>query len=362
MKKWLYVIAILCSNTGLRAQSDSLGNLLQWESAFYGGFIIPHSPELREVSQSTPWGLSLAAKWLVRSEQGMAQCNCIPQKGILLNYFNFSNPDELGEALSVVPFFEPLIRPSKPLYFSVRVGLGLSYLSRVYDANDNPDNLFFSNPLSFFMLFSTRAYYRFHPSWQLHLSADYNHISNGGSRQPNKGMNFPMASVGLTYHPEAFVAAPRPTAQWNKERPYSWMAELTFSTKNTPETAEDEGTLTILGGAMLSISKRVSALSAWNLGAELIYDGYTREMRQRAEAEAIPWKGALLAGYQLVIGRISFSPMLGLHVYNPYRDTDLLFQRYILRYQVSQNWAVGASLRTHRQVADVFDFRLAYTF
>ncbi len=140
------------------------------------------------------------------------------------------------------------------------------------------------------------------------------------------------------------------------------MAELAFSTKNTPEAAEDEGTLTVLGGAMLSVSKRVSALSTWSLGAELVYDGYTREMRQRAEAEAIPWKGALLAGYQLIIGRISFSPMLGLHVYNPYRDTELLFQRYILRYEVSQNWAVGASLRTHRHVADVFDFRLAYTF
>jgi hypothetical protein len=69
----------------------------------------------------------------------------------------------------------------------------------VYDAETNPDNLFFSSPVSFLVLLNTSVNYRFTPRLTLRVAGSYNHISNSGYSEPNLGMNFPSVSAGLDY-------------------------------------------------------------------------------------------------------------------------------------------------------------------
>src|SRR5690606_34043823 len=72
-------------------------------------------------------------------------------------------------------------------------------LSRYFDPVSNPDNVFFSVPVNFLVILAPGLEYRFSPGWSGQFSLGYNHISNGGQRQPNKGMNYPMVGVGLNH-------------------------------------------------------------------------------------------------------------------------------------------------------------------
>ena len=59
------------------------------------------------------------------------------------------NPEVLGRVISLTPFVEPMIRAQDRLHGSVRLGVGFAWLNKVYDAETNPANLFFSTRLSF---------------------------------------------------------------------------------------------------------------------------------------------------------------------------------------------------------------------
>ncbi|MGB3777116.1 MAG: hypothetical protein WA960_02065 [Tunicatimonas sp.] len=65
------------------------------------GFIIPHTPTLREVSASKPWGVNLEAGRVLKSARAWATCNCFSKVGLSAYYFNYRNPRELGTSMKV---------------------------------------------------------------------------------------------------------------------------------------------------------------------------------------------------------------------------------------------------------------------
>ena len=95
-----------------------------------------------------------------------------------------------------------------------RTTAGLAYLTRVYNAGTNPRNTFFGSPINGLLALSVSVHYRFTNRLYLSATAAYNHISNGGTRQPNRGMNFPTAGLGITYvvDPTVFLDA----SQWSR--------------------------------------------------------------------------------------------------------------------------------------------------
>ena len=111
--------------------------------------------------------------------------------GIQAGYLNFQNPDVLGSAFELTFFAEPIITHRRNFMFSIRGGTGISYHTKYYDKLENPSNLFFSTRFAFPLFIGARFKYRIADHTYITLSGCYNHISNGGFKQPNKGMNFP---------------------------------------------------------------------------------------------------------------------------------------------------------------------------
>ncbi|NJO90852.1 MAG: acyloxyacyl hydrolase [Chloroflexia bacterium] len=92
------------------------------------------------------------------------------------------------------------MRFQKKLGFGIRSGVGISYLTTVYDEINNPDNQFFASHIAFLLLVEFKAKYKINKKLELTASFCYNHISNGGIKQPNYGMNFPTLTFGADYH------------------------------------------------------------------------------------------------------------------------------------------------------------------
>lgn len=326
------------------------------------GFIIAHSRDVVQVSGSKPYGLELNVQWLMAGEKHTRESGIIVKRGFLAQYINYDYPEVLGYCLSLAPYVEPLIRPDRRLYGSVQMGIGVSYLSKVYDKNTNPTNLFFSTRISYLLLTNAYLYYKLNPRWDLSLGFNYNHISNGGMREPNKGMNFPTWNAGAAYHfRPSVIRRPVKNNNWRQEpRRYYYVHAV-----GTIKTAQATDVFPVnkrrwMWGGMAMAGWRVGRMSGLAAGTEWIHDGWAREVLDRAGDRTSALKGGILFGHELLAGKVRFNVHLGAYVYNPSRNTDAVYQRYGLFYRFGKHLQFGTTLKAHRHVADVFDIRLGW--
>lgn len=359
MNTVLLLLSLLATDP---APPDSVGQ--QVGVRVHTGFIIPHAPDLRAISQTRPVGVELTYSRTTFSRAAYERCNCFARVGGYLTYVTFGNPAELGQTYGVGGYFEPLIRYRHPLYFSLRTTAGLAYLTRVYNADTNPRNTFFGAPLSGLLALSASAHYRLSDRLHLSASAGYNHISNGGTRQPNRGMNFPTAALGVTYVADPVLLPdagrwPRPTLS----RRFAKRILAFGSVRTLPGTNQFPERAAWLWGLTATAGYRVSRFHAVTGGLEVVDDGYGRGQLRRANVADNHRPLGLLGGYELWLGRYVFSTHLGWNVYQPTAlPQSRTFQRYQLLYTFGNHWALGVGLKARLNVAEGFDVRMGLRF
>ena len=336
--------------------SDSSATAINLGLRGHYGFIIPHISEVRHISDTHPWGIELDLSWHFGSRKAWEYLQTYPRLGTALSYYNFGNPDVLGNAYSLLFYAEPFLSAHKNFSFSFRLGGGVAYLTRTYHAETNPDNLFYSTAISFPLAANLMANYKISETLLLRAGATYQHISNGGIRQPNKGINFPTLSAGLDYtlRPAAFPERePAEDSETRKERTYSLALFGSFT--DSPTNSQEH---LPLFGAVIKGSQRINRLSALTLGAEWVADYVVKEKIRQRGADADFQRGALLAGHELVIGRARLSQELGVYLYAPFPTPDPVYQRYGLSFRFGPRLFLGFNLKAHRVSADFLDLRI----
>lgn len=348
MKKHLFYIFFLST---VFAATGQQVRRLGLEGSY--GFIIPHSSELRPISESNPFGLSVHYQLLKQDKKNWNACNCFHFLGIQASYHNFENPDVLGSAYHLSGTFEPILWKKGPLFLSLSTGMGFSYMDQVYDPVQNPNNLFFSAPLSFLLFVSPKFEYRIGEDWGINLSLAYNHISNGGQSQPNKGINYPMVGIGINRY---FESGPFPIYEKSiLANKLQWYLETAYTNRESNWSEGRKPVFSVLGG----FYKNISAINALGAGIELTKDYALKVDNSRIEA-LMP---APFIAHHFLFGRFDFNQRMAVYLQKPAGYHDFIFyQRYSLMYQVLQGFSMGFSLKVHGHVAENIDFRISYKF
>lgn len=335
--------------------------------AFYGigtqlGRILPHSSELRPLTNNPIWGAGFEISKMKLDQKSWNQCNCFSKVGASFEYFNFQNSN-LGSSYNLVLFAEPLLTLKEPFYYSLRVGTGFSYVSQVFDEQTNPQNTFFSSHLSFIMLVGLKFNYRVSDYYTVYTNVSYNHISNGGSKQPNKGMNFPTVGIGVSYNPQQYQLERGATNQELKGtlRPYFRL----FGT--LPEVGgqveEDVNERRLLLGLSGGVLYHLTHTNAFNLGLELVNNQAYKARFDREGSNENHRTLGIVVGHNFVFGRLMFNQQLGWYAYKDHSAVDTsIFQRYELLYSLTKNLQLGTSLKSHGHVAENLDIRIGYLF
>lgn len=319
------------------------------------GFIIPHAREIESISDSNPWSIYLDLGKTRINEQSWAYCKCYPKLGLAARYVNFDQPDTLGHGFNLNFYVEPQFNPASKVFFSFRPEIGIVYLNRPFDPVENPLNQFYSSAISFWISLTAAVNFNVTDRSIVSLTADYSHISNGGMKDPNKGINFPM--LGLKYQ-YALKATEYPVFSGVQELatpdPY-WQVSIAGSSQNAGSDTRHP-----LIGMHVIYAKPLNSKSLFTLGTEYISDFSLQEDRAHtADGEPIH-RAALMLGHNLIIGRFNFQIELGTYFLSPIKAKDPVYQRFSLGYQLSDRFVAGVSLKAHRHVADYADFRLGY--
>jgi hypothetical protein len=355
--KWLLVFLLLGKSTFAQ-------DLLKTKPFFsYGlqanyGFVFAHSNDVENTANSFPRGLTATFNWQRTDKQILDQYNCFPRQSILLAFYDFDN-SILGRGVNLAYSLEPHFMMNRNLSFYPKVSIGAAILSNPSDPIKNPTNKSYSLPISAYLALGIGTRWQFDRRWAINLTVEYQHVSNGGLREPNLGINWPTAGLGIEYSPKGLELK-------RYER-----------TKESNETYRalrlDVGILGIVKGGNINelrvyepivginflASKQVSRLHAWTAAIEFYQDQFLVE---RLESESIKSRGirsGLLAGHEFLLGKFIFSQQIGIYLLGRYNN-DLVYHRWGLQYSFLPRWSVGVNLKAHKQVADFTDLRVSY--
>ncbi len=364
-KIYTYILfALFLSLQCIYSQKDYNNSLILGVRSHYG-FIIAHHKELQAASQTHPWGLEAEVNWQLMTKESWQYCFCYPRVGFSFFYTNFDNPDVLGSSYALYGFVEPVIGAERKFNFSVRFGIGPNYLNNVYDSITNPDNTFYSSHISFVVLLGTGLNYRVNDRLNLRLAGEFNHISNGGFKNPNKGINFPTINIGVDYN-----LRPLPYEQRIKDRsidliPKKNRLDLTFlSTAKTDIKGHAKYTVYGFVGSFSHVVGRLSALST---GLEFVVDLADKHEIERVnmteDGKYIDHKYfAFLVSHELLLGKFNFYQQLGVYLYSPFERKDKVYERYGINFYPFESFFIGINIKAHRHVADFMDLRAGYSF
>ena len=359
-RRILFLLTILLFFVSAQAQDKDANPLYLAFKPQYG-FIIPHSPAIKDISDTNPYGFDLEAGWNLIQKKDWQRCNCYSRAGFLFNHTNYNNPEVLGASNNLSAFVEPYLNHRGFIMTSVRMGAGLSYLTKVYDEQTNPGNKFFSSPISFMVHVDFNAVKYLTDHWFLHAYFKYNHISNGGSAKPNKGMNFPTYGLGAGYSFEKIHFADRKKIRKDTAEPVRFIARL-FGTVKQANENDDFRERKLSMGILLKGQKQVSSINAFNAGIEGVSDWAYKQKMEDQSLDTDHRQISFLAGHSFVFGKFDFSQYWGTYLYAPAYTEKNFFQRYSLSYKFYNNFSFGVTLKAHAHVAENFNLLLGYTF
>lgn len=362
MAKYPILMLCLCmvlpSLSQKRRAADSTSVHVGFQGHF--GSILPHSSAISQFTSTWLGGFQADISRIRITRASWSACNCYSQNGILISYFDFNNPEVLGGAASIAVFAEPQLTLSR-MNLSLRAAAGVSYVTRVFHPDDNPENLFFSTPWSGLLLAQLNGRYRINRTWLLRVGASYHHISNGGKRQPNKGMNFPTLDLGVDYSVK-YVAPPRREKRPLEERSARYYAGVFYNTRAVDESAYEETDRRAVVGLQGGFYFPLARMHAVGAGLEASYDGALKEQASDAPEPFDHRVVSLILRHHLLFGRFDFSQGLGIYLHKEYPTPAGIFQRYALYYRLWRRFQLGFSLKAHLHTAEQMDVRLGYLF
>ncbi len=363
----IYLCLILWAGCGFASQpqddTTSLAKPKVLSLEPHKGFIIIHSEDIRNIKNSYPTGFDLSLSIHDNTASAWQTCNCYPRTGLSFSFFDFDNQRVLGRGYLLSFYIEPHFELGKGVTFSIKGTSGLGYLTKPFDENTNPDNRSYSLHVNGYLQLKAGLNYRINPRWTVSLSANYNHISNGGIEEPNKGINFPTASAGVdyTFNPQRFPKREKMSPD-TVQLANNWEVNSFVAYK---ERSHGAGERFFIYGAQGFYNHAIHQLHSLRVGAEWIINRAVRaKIKKQGEQHELlkHHRGNLLAGHAFLLGRFRFSEQIGVYLFRPYNDNHPVYQRYSLTYRITDHIQAGIGLKSHLHVADFLDLRFGMRF
>lgn len=374
MYKWVWPSLLLMVSLNSFGQSDSIPNetssnipISRKTSFAFGlrghyGYLIPHSEALKPLQFYYPWGVEADFGWQFVTEGAYRFCSCYPRVGFTTTFMHFDNRRILGNAYLAVAYVEPVFFQPRKFNLSFRLGiLGIVGLDHPYDENTNPENLAYSLPISFPLIVGIGFNYRPIPQLNIRFQGQMNHISNGGLKIPNKGLNYLTAMVGAeyTFHPEEMPERGK-MRRLPPEKKNRFEFDIGNSAKNS--SPSDSVHHWILNLSMQYTRWTVRSLALGG-GVSLEMD---RSRQERIRGSHDPSRSferfSVYTGYELWLGRLRFSQMIGYYLFNDFQVDAPWYHRTELNVHAFPWLFFGVSLKAHNAVADYLDIKVGYSF
>ena len=366
MARYFFAVFFGLLSLGVMAQNDTTFHMPKPENVYAFttdfGNVVVHTDAVKNISGAKPFGFSVEISKQQINQTSFNKSNAFARFGWQLAYYNFNTP-VLGNGTIINYFLQPVYKISNRLQFSFRASVGAGYLSKPYNVNDHPENQNYSSYIVPYLHVGTAVGYRLTRHFQVEVSTNFRHLSNGNLTQPNKGLNYTTTGVSLLYNPtDNFLPIYHAIKNkyWQRQKPWVDVGVFYVPSQDYYNKWKVERHFAL--GLTAQIAKQVGRTNALLVGGEAYYNSISGDVGTKFLNNKAAVLGVLFIGHEFLLNRIIFSQNIGLYITPHPSYNSNVFVRLGLRYKIDNHWQIGANLKAHSDEADFFDVRLLYHF
>ena len=322
------------------------------------GFFIPHRQSLPQLLAGHSNGLTLAYSEQVNGTSPWQHHYKGPERGIAFLALDMGNREELGFIYTLYPYLDvPLMINDKDNGLGVRFGVGLAYLNKRFDREDN----FFNQAIGSYVNYSIVAGLRYRhvlDRWRLEGGFSMTHASNATIQLPNLGVNVATADLRLAYrlNQEKRTFELDETTLW--ERSSALWIGLAGGLRESNAFTHKKHALQEL---RLTYYKRFSPKSTYLIGADVMHNKASyQELDEPADFGLDVMLFGLNAGIGLEFGKSRLFFQQGVYLFKGKQDLGQLYHRVGGIWKLADRWALELTMKTHFARADYLALGFGY--
>ena len=356
----IVLLGILCiSFSTIHAQNEnSTSKALQhsFQFATSYGFLLPHHPEMRAMSQSH----------FHIHELGMIK----PYQGSWANRFNHPSigftaiftdmkSNSLGKGAGIYPFVDfPLLKNRQTL--QIRSGIGLGYLSRKFDHIENWQNVAIGSHWNIIIAISLNVNFQIGQNLRIQTGPGITHFSNGSTTFPNLGINLVNWRMGLIFAKKQQTTFEHQELSKSRKKSF-WLFKSTWGTREIkPIGSRNFNSWGISSQYHFKTREKfywIGGLDVWyntSIKGRLLRNS----LDQYSDYENL--RIGLGSGIALDFDTWFFVIQMGAYLQDKSKLDGTIYHRFGIRYMLNEKMGLNLTLKSHYAKADHCEAGLIY--
>jgi len=364
----IFCIFVICLHDARATEGDDDKiTVKEWRfgGELLGGKVFKHNPLMAPIIERPTTGGEI---FLSKQTDGAHQWDSFfnyPEYGVCYSFFDLGSPNYVGTAHCLFPYLNfHLFNNRNPLNLNLRIGAGLAYVEKVYNAETNPLNQAFSTHLNATLNLQLQGIYRISDNWSLLAGAEIAHLSNGAYQMPNLGLNNVSLFTGISHSfgkENNWIAYRKENNEKNK----NWDCSV-FLSGGIKEIKPIGGKKYFAGDLNVEVTKKHLEYTRFGLSFDITHDASEYDCIIFQSLPAVErlntTRVGVSGGYVLLFGDLSFDAYFGVYLHEANPLYGRVYQRTSLRYPLSDRLKLTLTLRNHKGKADYiglgFGFRI----
>ena len=347
----LFFLLLLIPFRSIGGTDDSLTGKYSVSVSGNLGFIIAHRPSLQPLQEGHIKGFDINVAKKSTGKKQWEQDFLFPETGLIFSFFDLATT-KLGNGYTIYPYVDfPL---SKTGNFHFRYGMGIGYIDRVFDKDENYKNAAIGSHWNGVIHFDLHYERALNATSFLFGGVGITHFSNGSFKIPNLGINIALMNAGFKKSFGSIMLNRKPIDELISRKPKTTIGIAGAMKRIYPAYGKQYYAATLSGLRLMPVLKK----SCLGIGADLFYDNSIVPRLDRlnngTHSPSDNFRLGVFGAYSLQVGNIGLMFNMGGYLYNKWKDDGNIYHRICLRYNWTKSF-VCINLKTHYARADFFE-------
>jgi hypothetical protein len=261
-----------------------------------------------------------------------------PDVGVSVCYFDYGSK-YLGQSLGLIAYSDFYLLRTRRFESIFGIGAGFGFHNKPYNRETNNQNVAVGSPVTNSMQLRLGWNYRITDRLKFTTALSITHFSLAAFVQPNKGLNAITANAGLAYRISNILPDYKPlntNFDWDHSLKYN--ANFSYALKEIPPIGGHKYPVYEL---QFYVNKQVSKTNILNLGIDGFDNTALKAQLERTDMDPDDYPDykriGITVGHELRLSRIALLTQLGIYVYRPYKVEKFIYQRYAIKYYLSDH-------------------------
>jgi hypothetical protein len=355
----LFLVFVL---TKMLAQSKFSDNLYI-QANYNHGRVLPEYKYFNYIVNKPIHSVELGIFKKTRGKTVWEHAYRFPEYGVNVLYSSLGNDKVFGHEFAVYPYFQNDLIYRKRFQLVNQIGFGLGYVTKKFDKDNNYQNIAVGSKIN--LHFNCKMGVQFQVSEKISAKTglSFSHYSNGNTAEPNIGVNFLTAYLGLNYA----IGKQTELIQIEKtkhEQKHEWAFVYAFGGKHTRALSSK---YYFTSSISAEYKYHFFRMVHFGGGADLFYDSSTKtELSapgKKKYASAYDYRTGIHIAEEMVFDRFSFIMQQGYYLGLTDKVNGYAFyNRAILRWKFNEHILASLSMKSHLHILDYPEIGFGYFF